>query len=333
MPRMSSLVQVPSRSGWPQAVRGAFQFGSLALAAVVSAGIARSAEGALVGAAKPPPPSRPPPPTALRRRRCAAGRRPGGRLRADERDRERRRLSPDRATAARTLCRITACASGFSHNMSQHDLQPRGRVLLVTGGSRGIGAATARLAAAARLRRVRQLPRQRRGGRSARSRPPRRAGARAVAVQADVAVEARRGPAVRRPATPSSAGCRRSSTTPPSSKPRRGSTPWTRRASAACSRTNVIGAFLCAREAVRRMSTRYGGTGGAIVNVSSGASRHGIARRVHRLRRHQGRARHDDDRPGARGGRRRASASTPCAPGTSTPSCTPAAASRTAWSA
>jgi NAD(P)-dependent dehydrogenase (short-subunit alcohol dehydrogenase family) len=39
--------------------------------------------------------------------------------------------------------------------------------------------------------------------------------------------------------------------------------------------TNVIGAFLCAREAVRRMSTRYGGTGGAIVNVSSGASRMG----------------------------------------------------------
>jgi NAD(P)-dependent dehydrogenase (short-subunit alcohol dehydrogenase family) len=39
--------------------------------------------------------------------------------------------------------------------------------------------------------------------------------------------------------------------------------------------TNVIGAFLCAREAVRRMSTRFGGTGGAIVNVSSGASRLG----------------------------------------------------------
>ena len=35
---------------------------------------------------------------------------------------------------------------------------------------------------------------------------------------------------------------------------------------------NVIGAFLCAREAVRRMSTRHGGHGGAIVNVSSAAS-------------------------------------------------------------
>jgi NAD(P)-dependent dehydrogenase (short-subunit alcohol dehydrogenase family) len=39
--------------------------------------------------------------------------------------------------------------------------------------------------------------------------------------------------------------------------------------------TNVTGAFLCAREAVRRMSTRYGGAGGAIVNVSSAAARLG----------------------------------------------------------
>lgn len=39
--------------------------------------------------------------------------------------------------------------------------------------------------------------------------------------------------------------------------------------------TNVVGAFLCAREAVRRMSSRYGGPGGAIVNVSSAAARLG----------------------------------------------------------
>jgi NAD(P)-dependent dehydrogenase (short-subunit alcohol dehydrogenase family) len=38
---------------------------------------------------------------------------------------------------------------------------------------------------------------------------------------------------------------------------------------------NVLGAMLCAREAVKRMSTRYGGAGGAIVNVSSGASKSG----------------------------------------------------------
>lgn len=39
--------------------------------------------------------------------------------------------------------------------------------------------------------------------------------------------------------------------------------------------TNVIGSFLCAREAVRRMSTRHGGTGGAIVNLSSVAAKLG----------------------------------------------------------
>lgn len=39
--------------------------------------------------------------------------------------------------------------------------------------------------------------------------------------------------------------------------------------------TNIVGPFLCAREAVRRMSTRYGGTGGTIVNLSSIAARLG----------------------------------------------------------
>jgi NAD(P)-dependent dehydrogenase (short-subunit alcohol dehydrogenase family) len=38
---------------------------------------------------------------------------------------------------------------------------------------------------------------------------------------------------------------------------------------------NVTGSFLCAREAVKRMSTRHGGKGGAIVNVSSIAARLG----------------------------------------------------------
>ncbi|HBX57022.1 MAG TPA: NAD(P)-dependent oxidoreductase, partial [Pseudomonas sp.] len=33
--------------------------------------------------------------------------------------------------------------------------------------------------------------------------------------------------------------------------------------------TNVFGSFMCAREAVKRMSTAHGGRGGAIVNVSS----------------------------------------------------------------
>ena len=38
---------------------------------------------------------------------------------------------------------------------------------------------------------------------------------------------------------------------------------------------NVFGSFVCAREAVRRMSTRHGGTGGTIVNLSSVAARLG----------------------------------------------------------
>jgi NAD(P)-dependent dehydrogenase (short-subunit alcohol dehydrogenase family) len=41
--------------------------------------------------------------------------------------------------------------------------------------------------------------------------------------------------------------------------------------------TNVTSAFICSREAIRRMSTRHGGAGGSIVNVSSAASRIGSA--------------------------------------------------------
>ncbi|MFM2399609.1 MAG: hypothetical protein RL341_1766 [Pseudomonadota bacterium] len=40
---------------------------------------------------------------------------------------------------------------------------------------------------------------------------------------------------------------------------------------------NVIGSMLCAREAVKHMSTTQGGQGGAIVNVSSAAAKHGSA--------------------------------------------------------
>jgi NAD(P)-dependent dehydrogenase (short-subunit alcohol dehydrogenase family) len=40
---------------------------------------------------------------------------------------------------------------------------------------------------------------------------------------------------------------------------------------------NVTGSILCAREAVKRMSTRHGGKGGVIVNISSVAARLGAA--------------------------------------------------------
>ena len=43
--------------------------------------------------------------------------------------------------------------------------------------------------------------------------------------------------------------------------------------------THVLGSFVCAREAVLRMSTRHGGSGGAIVNLSSAASKLGLQRR------------------------------------------------------
>ena len=38
---------------------------------------------------------------------------------------------------------------------------------------------------------------------------------------------------------------------------------------------NIVGSFVCAREAIRRMSTRHGGAGGSIVNLSSAAARLG----------------------------------------------------------
>jgi len=41
--------------------------------------------------------------------------------------------------------------------------------------------------------------------------------------------------------------------------------------------TNITGYFLCAREAVKRMSTRHGGKGGSIINISSAAARLGSA--------------------------------------------------------
>jgi|SRR5208337_2615500 len=54
---------------------------------------------------------------------------------------------------------------------------------------------------------------------------------------------------------------------------------------------NVAGSMLCAREAVRRMSTKRGGKGGAIVNISSRAARTGAPRRLRPLRGQQRRHR------------------------------------------
>jgi NAD(P)-dependent dehydrogenase (short-subunit alcohol dehydrogenase family) len=147
------------------------------------------------------------------------------------------------------------------------------QVLLVTGGSRGIGAATALLAATkgyavavnyavhseAADAVVRQIE---------------AAGGKAFAVQADVAhedqvlamfaaIDAKLG---RLTALVNNAGI-----VDVTSRVDEMSTSRLQRMFA----VNVIGSIVCAREAVRRMSTRHGGAGGAIVNVSSAASRLG----------------------------------------------------------
>jgi NAD(P)-dependent dehydrogenase (short-subunit alcohol dehydrogenase family) len=147
------------------------------------------------------------------------------------------------------------------------------RVLIVTGGSRGIGAATARLAA----ERGYAVCVNYRQNRSAAERVVADLGASggaAIAVQADVAVEAdvvRLFETVdaelgRITALANNAGVLERQTRVEDLDGARIDRVFG---------TNVRGAFLCAREAVRRMSTRHGGSGGSIVNVSSMASRLG----------------------------------------------------------
>jgi NAD(P)-dependent dehydrogenase (short-subunit alcohol dehydrogenase family) len=146
-------------------------------------------------------------------------------------------------------------------------------ILLITGSSRGIGAATARLAAA-RGYSVCLNYRENRAAAEAVIRDVEAHGVRAVAVRADVSDEAdvvRLFEACDRElgrldALVNNAGILETQLRVESMDGARLGRVFA---------TNVVGSFLCAREAVRRMSTRHGGTGGAIVNVSSGASRMG----------------------------------------------------------
>lgn len=147
------------------------------------------------------------------------------------------------------------------------------KVLLVTGGSRGIGAAVARLAAQQGYAVCLSYLGQREAA-AAVVASIAEAGGTALAVQADVAVEddvlrlfsqvdAAFGPLT---ALVNNAGIlERQSRVEDMDAARIG------RVFA----TNVVGSFICAREAVRRMSTRHGGAGGAIVNLSSRAARLG----------------------------------------------------------
>ncbi|HEY5634016.1 MAG TPA: SDR family oxidoreductase [Burkholderiaceae bacterium] len=147
------------------------------------------------------------------------------------------------------------------------------KALLVTGGSRGIGAACA-LRAAARGYAVAISYRDNRAAADAVTRSIERAGGRAIAIRADVsieedvvamfrAVDAEFG---RLHALVNNAGV-----VAPAQRVADYDVARMRRVFD----TNVLGSFLCAREAVRRMSTRLGGAGGAVVNISSVAARLG----------------------------------------------------------
>ena len=147
------------------------------------------------------------------------------------------------------------------------------KVLLVTGGSRGIGAATARLAAASGWAVAVNYTANSLAADEV-VRAIRAAGGQAMAVQADVAdedqvlkmyqhIDAKLG---RLTGLVNNAGVvDRAQRVEDMSVAR-----WRRMFD-----INVIGSMLCAREAVRRMSPRHGGTGGAIVNLSSAAARLG----------------------------------------------------------
>jgi len=147
------------------------------------------------------------------------------------------------------------------------------QTLLITGGSRGIGAATARLAARAGYRVGISYHQQRQTAEDLVQELTTQ-GSSAIAIQADVAseedilrlfheVETRLGPIT---ALVNNAGILEHQSRVEGLDAAR-----LQRIFA----TNVSGSFLCCREAVRRMSTRHGGQGGAIVNLSSRAARLG----------------------------------------------------------
>ncbi|MGR7024330.1 SDR family oxidoreductase [Geodermatophilus sp. URMC 62] len=145
-------------------------------------------------------------------------------------------------------------------------------VLLVTGGSRGIGAATARAAAAAGWS-VALTYREDDAAAAAVVADVEAAGGTATAVRADVSVEDdvlaafaaadALGPVTGLVANAGIVGARARVDEMTAERVQR------------MLAVNVLGALLCCREAVRRMSTRHGGPGGSIVLVSSAASRLG----------------------------------------------------------
>ena len=149
------------------------------------------------------------------------------------------------------------------------------KVLIVTGGGRGIGAQTARLAAE-RGYAVAVNFRGNRETADAVVRSIHDTGAKAIAVQTDVADE---GAVVRMFETVDRSLGRVTALVNNAGIVDRGIrvADMTAARIARMFAINVTGSFLCAREAVKRMSTRHGGAGGVIVNVSSIAARLGGA--------------------------------------------------------
>ncbi len=146
-------------------------------------------------------------------------------------------------------------------------------VLLVTGASRGIGAETARLAAKRGYSVCVNYLRNRDAAAAVVS-EINRSGGRAVAVQGDVALEAdvvRLFEACDRELGPLDALVNNAGILEKQMRVEAIDAARLQRIFAA----NVTGSIICAREAIRRMSTRHGGRGGVIVNVSSGAARMG----------------------------------------------------------
>ena len=148
-----------------------------------------------------------------------------------------------------------------------------GKVMLVTGASRGIGAATARLAATRGYAVCVNYLRQRDAAEAVVAAIA-RAGGRALAAGADVASEAdvaRMFDAAEKALGPVTALVNNAGILERQMRLEDMDLARLNRVLAA----NLTGTFLCSREAVRRMSTRRGGAGGAIVNVSSMAARLG----------------------------------------------------------
>ena len=149
------------------------------------------------------------------------------------------------------------------------------RVMLITGASRGIGAATARRAAAEGYALCLNFH-QRQDAAQQLLEELKRTGAHAIAVAADVADEAQ----VSRLFATLDAEFGRLDVLVNNAGMLQRQMRLDEMDAARLARVfavNVTGSFLCAREAVKRMSTRYGGQGGAIVNVSSIAAKLGAS--------------------------------------------------------